>query len=251
LPCRAVPCRAAPPHASKVDPDIIDYWSPCRAPQTPPKSVGSIHASNCIHPRTKRRIYNGARETRLRAVRPPPPPHHRHRRARSTRAMAREQEQPPMDAARRRLRAVSDHIRPPAPAAGCGGIYANPTAAGEYAAHGEPRPALLLSSVQVVFMPAVLVHIHAIVLAKSRTEVRSSEPLSCWLPHSCRSCLWWPAHRQRQRGFATESGTPGGQCLSLGLLLPDTWSSQYMLHCCFSLPTTEGTQSFSMQLYAH
>jgi hypothetical protein len=61
-----------------------------------------------------------------------------------------------MDAARRRLRAVSDHIRPPAPAAGCGGIYANPTAAGEYAAHGEPRPALLLSSVQVVFMPAML-----------------------------------------------------------------------------------------------
>jgi hypothetical protein len=219
LPCRAVPCRAAARKQSRSRYHRLLISVPCS-----PDASKKRRKYPCIqlHPRKKKANLQRRERDSASGCSPPSSPNHRHRRARSTRAMAREQEQPPMDAARRRLRAVSDHIRPPAPAAGCGGIYANPTAAGEYAAHGEPRPALLLSSVQVVFMPAVLVHIHAIVLAKSRTEVRSSEPLSCWLPHSCRSCLWWPAHRQRQRGFATESGTPGGQCLSLGLLLPDT-----------------------------
>ena len=54
-----------------------------------------------------------------------------------------DQEQPPMDAARRRIRAVSAHLSPPAPAAGSG-LDANPTA-GEYA-HGPsstPLPCLL------------------------------------------------------------------------------------------------------------
>ena len=48
-----------------------------------------------------------------------------------------DQDQPPMDAARRRIRAVSAHLSPPAPAAGSG-LDANPTA-GEYA-HGTSPP---------------------------------------------------------------------------------------------------------------
>ncbi|GJN28328.1 hypothetical protein PR202_gb16438 [Eleusine coracana subsp. coracana] len=46
--------------------------------------------------------------------------------------MAREHEQSPMDAAQRRLRAVSAHLHPSAPAAEGSGLVANPTA-GEYA----------------------------------------------------------------------------------------------------------------------
>ncbi|CAO2143250.1 unnamed protein product, partial [Urochloa humidicola] len=62
-------------------------------------------------------------------------------------AMAREQEQSPMDAAQRRLLAVSAHLQPPPPAPTAGyGLAANPTA-GEYA-HAQGYSAVLPEKLQ-------------------------------------------------------------------------------------------------------